>query len=172
ALWPTGPRPLGAHPALTDRPGLIPGLRRHGPDVAEAMGEGPFVLVHSDLHEENMLSADGRLAFIDFGETFVGTAAWEFATFAYFTSWDLADALISAVAADGSEAIRLRRAASLLALAWGLIRWEQDRHMDLATDAFNEGFLRQTLARIDTATIGPMEIMGVQIRTIVHDNVA
>src|SRR4029077_20533943 len=45
-LWPTGPRPLGAHPALTERPGLIAGLRRHGPDVAEAMGDGPFVLVH------------------------------------------------------------------------------------------------------------------------------
>ena len=59
-----------------------------------------------------------------------------------------------------------------LALSWGLIRWEQDRGMALDTDAYNEGFLRQSLERIETATIGPMEIMGVQIRTIVHDNVA
>jgi Ser/Thr protein kinase RdoA (MazF antagonist) len=171
-LWPIGPRPLRVQPALAGHPALAASIDRHAGAVRAAMAEGPFVLVHSDLHGENILSEAGRLAFIDFGETFVGTAAWEVATFAYFTSWALADALVAELARDGLDVARVRRSASLLALSWGLIRWEQDRGMALDTDAYNEGFLRQSLARIETATIGPMEIMGVQIRTIVHDNVA
>ena len=89
--------------------------------VRAAMAEGPFVLVHSDLHEENILSDGGRgWPFIDFGETFVGAAAWEFATFAYFTSWDAGRR-----ADRGARRRRrrrrpaLRRAASLLALVVG-----------------------------------------------------
>ena len=171
-LWPTGPRSLADHPALADHPHLISRIARHADAVQAAMAEGPYVLVHSDLHEENILFDGRRLAFIDFGETFVGAPAWEVATFAYFTSWVTADALIVAIARSGQDTAGLRRASAFLALSWGLIRWEQDRGMQLLTDEYNEGFLRQTLGRIETATIGPMEIMGVQIRTIVHDNVA
>jgi hypothetical protein len=171
-MWPIGRRPVTAHPALAGRPGLAARIDLCASDVRTAMGERPFVLVHSDLHEENLLSDGDRLAVIDFGETFVGSAAWEFASFAYFTSWALADAVIGAFAVDGRGAARWRRSATWLALPFGLVRWEQDLDMRLDTGAYNEHFLRQTLERIETATIGPMEIMGVQIRTIVHDNVA
>ena len=91
---------------------------------------------------------------------------------AYFNSWDLADAVLVRYLDDPAEAPAWRAEVALLALSFGLCRWEQDIDMALDTDAYNEGFLRQTLGRIETATIGPMEIMGVQIRTIVHDNVA
>ncbi len=171
-IWPIGDRPLSAHPALAGRPALRARVERHANAVQAAMERPPLVLVHSDLHEENMLSDGDRLSFIDFGETFVGAAAWEFASIAYFTSWALADAILVRYLDDPAAASAWRSDVALLALSFGLCRWEQDLDMALDTDAYNEGFLRQTLGRIETATIGPMEIMGVQIRTIVHDNVA
>lgn len=171
-IWPIGGRPLAAHPALADRPALRTRVERHAAAVQAAIARPPLVLVHSDLHEENMLFDGERLAFIDFGETFEGAAGWEFASMAYFTSWDLADAVLVRYLDDPAEAPAWRAEVALLALSFGLCRWEQDIDMALDTDAYNEGFLRQTLGRIETATIGPMEIMGVQIRTIVHDNVA
>jgi len=85
-VWPVGGRPLEAQPALAGRPALRAALARHAVAVRAAMVRRPLVLVHSDLHEENMLFDGHRLAFIDFGETFVGAAAWEFASIAYFTS--------------------------------------------------------------------------------------
>ena len=171
-IWPIGGRPASAHPALAGRPALRARVERHAAAVHAAMERPPLVLVHSDLHEENMLSDGDRLAFIDFGETFVGAAAWEFASIAYFTSWDLSDAILVRYLADPAAASAWRADVAFLALSFGLCRWEQDLDMALDTDAYNEGFVRQTLRRIETATIGPMEIMGVQIRTIVHDNVA
>jgi aminoglycoside phosphotransferase (APT) family kinase protein len=171
-IWPIGGRPLSAHPALAGRPALRARVERHAIAVQAAMERPPLVLVHSDMHEENMLSDGDRLAFIDFGEAFEGAAAWEFASIAYFTSWDLSDAILVRYLDDPAAALAWRADVALLALSFGLCRWEQDIDMALDTDAYNEGFLRQTLGRIETATIGPMEIMGVQIRTIVHDNVA
>jgi len=171
-VWPMSDRDLAGHPALAGRPALQAQIARHAAAVRATLERGPFVLVHSDLHEENMLSEGDRVGVIDFGETFTGVAAWEFASIAYFTSWDLADELLVRYLDDPSDGVGWRADIALLALSFGLCRWEQDLEMALPTDAYNEGFLRQALGRIETATIGPMEIMGVQIRTIVHDNVA
>ena len=175
-LWPIGPRPLGAHPALAGHPGLAAALDRDRDAVRAAMAEGPFVLVHSDLHEENILSDGGRLAFIDFGETFVGTAAWEVATFAYFTVVGRWPTHWTRTLAGEWRRRRPASAvsASLLALSWGLIRWEQDRRRDGPRHGrpTTRASCGRPSPRIQTATIGPMEIMGVQIRTIVKDNVA
>jgi len=171
-VWPVGGRSLYEHPALVGRPALRLRIEPYAADVRAAIDGRPVVLVHSDLHEENILSDGDHVAFIDFGETFVGAAAWEFASIAYFTSWELADAILVRYLADPREAGVWRSGVALLALSFGLCRWDQDLEMALETDAYNEDFMRRSLARIETATIGPMEIMGVQIRTIVHDNVA
>ena len=65
--------------------------------------------LHSDLHEENILDADGALGIIDFGEALIGPAAWEFASLGYFMDWPFADATLAAYATDGAELARLRK---------------------------------------------------------------
>ncbi len=171
-IWPIGGRPLAAHPALADRPALRARVERHAAAVHAAIARPPLVLVHSDLHEENMLFDGERLAFIDFGETFVGAAGWEFASMAYFTSWDLADAVLVRYLDDPAEARRLARRGRapgpvVRAVPLGAGHRHGARHRRL-----QRGVPAPDPGRIETATIGPMEIMGVQIRTIVHDNVA
>ena len=114
-------RPLAAHPALVGRPALRPGSSVTRRPSRRRWRDRPLVLVHSDLHEENMLSDGDRLAFIDFGETFVGAAAWEFASIAYFTSWDARRRRPRRFAADDPAMRRAWRATvALLALSFGL----------------------------------------------------
>ncbi len=174
-MWPLGDGRLAEHPALADRPALAGRLEALGGTVREALLRGPAVTLHSDLHEENTLDADGFVSVIDFGEAFVGPAAWEFGSLAYFADWEFADRVLDAyldgsVQVDGHQvdghqigsdrvdgsgrvdsdqvASPRRRDASLVALCFGLFRWWQDRDMDLAQDAHNEDFLEATIARV------------------------
>jgi Ser/Thr protein kinase RdoA (MazF antagonist) len=158
-LWPLGDGRLAEHPALADRPALAARLEALAGRVREALLRGPAVTLHSDLHEENTLDADGFVSVIDFGEAFVGPAAWEFASLAYFADWAFADRVLDAYL-DGSDQVGSdqvgsdqvasprRQDASLVALCFGLFRWWQDRDMDLAEDAHNEGFLEAAMARV------------------------
>ena len=107
-----------------------------------------MVLVHSDLHEENILAEDDRLGFIDFGETFRGTAAWEFASIAYFLGWPMADAVLDAYLPTPADVASWVPPVTRLALSFGLSRWEQDRDMGVDEEAHDRGFLQATLDRL------------------------
>ena len=147
-IWPLGEARLDDHSALAHRDALRARLDAQAPAVRLALDRGPAVLLHSDLHEENILDANGALGVIDFGEAFIGPAAWEFAALGYFMDWPTADAALAAYAHDASERARLHADATAIALCFGVYRWAQDRRLNLDEDAYNEAFLLQTLARM------------------------
>jgi aminoglycoside phosphotransferase (APT) family kinase protein len=140
-FWPFDGAGLRDHPALIDRPNLAKGLESQVARIKDVALAGPVALIHADLHEENILEDGRRLTFIDFGEAFIGSADWEQATFAYFMGWELADQAIGILGSD-------RGRSAALGLSFGVHRWRQDRRMGLDEDAYNELFLRSTLARL------------------------
>jgi Ser/Thr protein kinase RdoA (MazF antagonist) len=139
---------LARHPAWPDHRELLERVGEHAAAAIDDALAGPMVLVHSDLHEENVLEAeDGQLGFIDFGETFRGAAAWEFASIAYFLGWPIAESVLAAYRA-GSSVDAWAAPVARLALSFGLSRWEQDRSMGVDEEAHDEAFLRASLARL------------------------
>ncbi|MCT9003049.1 phosphotransferase family protein [Microbacterium memoriense] len=147
-LWPLGHARLEDHAALADRPHLRERLQAHAPVVRAALESGTGVLVHPDLHEENILDAGGEIGVIDFGEALIAPAAWEFAAVGYFTDDATADATLSAYAADDAARVRLRADSTAIGLCFGVHRWAHDGDLSEERDAFNDTFLRRTLARM------------------------
>jgi aminoglycoside phosphotransferase (APT) family kinase protein len=146
-LWPFDRAELNEHPALVDRPELASAIEPHAPLIRRAALDGHMVIVHCDLHEENILEDDRRLGFIDFGECFVGTAGWDFAAIAYFGGWPLAERVLGAYR-DETLPIQLHAdPIAALALSFGLYRWQQDRRLGVDGDDYNHEFLRETVAR-------------------------
>jgi aminoglycoside phosphotransferase (APT) family kinase protein len=139
---------LADHPAWGDHRELLEAAAAHGPAAFDDAMSAPMALIHSDLHEENILESETGLAFIDFGETFRGTAAWEFASLAYFLGWPLADAVLAAYVGDAARLGRWHGPVSRLGLSFGLSRWEQDRSAGVDEEVHDEAFLRASLARL------------------------
>jgi aminoglycoside phosphotransferase (APT) family kinase protein len=139
---------LGFHPAWRGHRDLLAAIGKEAGAALDAALAGPTVLVHSDLHEENILEDRDHLGFIDFGETFRGAAAWEFASIAYFLGWPLADAVLAAYASSPAEVVRWTPPVTRLALSFGLSRWEQDRDLGVDGDEHDEAFLRASMARL------------------------
>ena len=154
-LWPLGDARLDGHPALPERPELVARLEPHADRIRGALLCGPGVPLHSDLHEENILDADGVPGVIDFGQALVGPAAWEFASIGYFMGWPMADAILASYL-DGGDADGGHPSSAdinAIALAFGVYRWAQDRAMALDTDTYNETFLLEMLGRITEAAL-------------------
>lgn len=147
-LWPFGAARIEAHPALVHRPELLSLIAGQAGAIRRAALDRPGVIVHSDLHEENILQDGRQLGFIDFGEVFVGSQAWEFAAIAYFGGWSLADRTLTAYLADQRDEPGWRTSIVALAVCFALYRWEQDLRLGLNDPAHSEAFLRETLARI------------------------
>jgi aminoglycoside phosphotransferase (APT) family kinase protein len=147
-LWPFGGARLAAHPALAERRELRARIDGQARTVTQAALDGPAVVVHSDLHEENILQDGRRIGFIDFGESFVGSADWDFAALAYFGGWLLAERTLAAYLSDEGDFERRRASIAAVSLSFGLFRWQQDRRMGVDDEAHDESFLRESLARI------------------------
>ena len=147
-FWPLGSVGLEAHPPLASRPDLPRRIEPHAPVVRAALLGGPAVILHSDLHEENLLEADGLVHVIDFGEALVGPAAWEIASIAYFLGWEVADATLDALIEDTAERERWRADAAAVGLAFGVYRWHQDHELGMDEDVHDEAFLEATLRRM------------------------
>lgn len=148
SLWPFGAARLTAHPALADRPELQAGIEEQAHTVITAALDRPGVVVHSDLHEENMLQDGRRIGFIDFGESFVGSADWDFAALAYFGGWLLAERTLAAYLPDERDFERRRASIAAVALSFGLFRWQQDRRLGVDDEVHDESFLGESLARV------------------------
>lgn len=153
-LWPIGGAGLEVHPALGDDASTVARLEIHADSIRTALAVEPGVLLHTDLHEENILDADGRCSFIDLGEAFVGPSAWDLAALAYFLGWSSADPIIDAYATGGGDVARRRRDATEIALCFGVHRWRQDRELGFDDDAHDRGFLEETLGRADDRSAG------------------
>jgi aminoglycoside phosphotransferase (APT) family kinase protein len=153
SLWPFDETHLAAHPALVDWPDLAKALEIQAGQIEAAAIGGRVAIIHADLHDENILEDEDRLSFIDFGEAFIGSIDWEYATLAYFMGWEFADHSIGALRSDPRDAANRRRSAAALALSFGVHRWTQDRRNGLDEDSHNESFLRSSLVRL--AQVGP-----------------
>lgn len=147
-LWPLAEASLDTHSALADRAWVRAQLEGRAPAVRIALDRRPGVLLHSDLHEENVLDSSGTLGIIDFGQALIGPAAWEFAALAYFMDWSSADAVLAAYTRDATELTRLRTDATAIGLCFGVHRWAQDRERGLDEDPYDEAFLLETLSRM------------------------
>jgi aminoglycoside phosphotransferase (APT) family kinase protein len=147
-LWPFGGVQLDEHPALVDRPELASAIEGHALAIRRAALGGHPVIVHSDLHEENILEDDGRLGFIDFGECFVGAAGWDIAAIAYFGGWPLAEGVLAAYRDEPPSTRMPADPIAALALSFGLYRWQQDRRLGVDGDEHDNAFLHETLARL------------------------
>ncbi len=146
-FWPLGDARLEDHVPLAARPTLSARLVPHADAIRRALITGPTAILHSDMHEENVLEADGAIHVIDFGEALVGPAAWEIAATGYFLGWPVADALLDALVVDAAARDRWRREASAIALAFGVYRWHQDHELGMDEDAHDETFLEDSLDR-------------------------
>ncbi|MDQ3765452.1 MAG: aminoglycoside phosphotransferase family protein [Actinomycetota bacterium] len=117
-------------------------------DIRQVAATQPRVLVHGDLHEENILwplaeHPDGStVGFLDFGMASAGAAGWDFAALAYFLSWRISMIALTSYLHDG-ELSRMRRQAQLLALSFAHYRLVTAEDRDEICHAMD--FIDQTL---------------------------
>lgn len=154
-LWPCGGARLDRHLALAEREALRIRLEASRSLVFGALQRGPDVPLHGDLHEENILVAADGTGIIDFGEAFIGPAAWEFAALAFFAGWSLADAVLLSYTDSAAERRRLSEDATAIGLCFGTYRWAQARELAIDEDADIEEFLHETLTRMRPTTPQP-----------------
>ena len=96
------------------------GRRRSVQALLLAASEGPTGVVHSDLHREHLLvgAAGDLTGVLDFGDAFVGVAAWDFA----LLHWYYGPQTSRAVARHHPDGTQLHEQGRLLALALGLYK--------------------------------------------------
>ena len=83
-IWPFDGSDLGSHSVAFRWPELVSPLCERR-DAIRSAGAGPATVVHSDLHAEHLLVADGRLTgLLDLGDTFPGPAEWDIACLRYY----------------------------------------------------------------------------------------
>ena len=117
-------------------------------NIRQVAATPPRVLVHGDLHEENILwplaeHPDGStVGFVDFGMASVGAAMWDFAALAYFLSWPVSAIALTSYLHDG-DLPRVRRQTQLLALSFAHYRLVTAEDTDEVGHA--TAFLDQTL---------------------------
>ena len=116
----------------------------HRDTVTAALHTGPMVVLHSDLHDGNVLDDGGRLTFIDFGEALVGPLAWDLAATAFFLEWSVADQMI------GDDA-RLAATTAGIGLCFGAYRWHLSREHAFEDDEHDGAYLETCLTRLEEA---------------------
>jgi aminoglycoside phosphotransferase (APT) family kinase protein len=144
--WPFHDTPT--HPTLDCR------LSRWTDEIRQVIATQPRVLVHGDLHDENILwpladPPDGsKVGFLDFGMASVGAAAWDFAALAYFLSWQVAAIALMSYLQDDGDLARVTHQTQLLALSFAHHRLvtAQDNHEIRHATAF----IDQTLSALNS----------------------
>ncbi len=139
--WPFDDTPV--HPILGSR------LTCWAEDIRRVAATQPRVLVHGDLHEENILwpladHPDGStVGFLDFGMASAGAPGWDFAALAYFLSWRVSAIALTSYLQDNGDLSRVTRHTQLLALSFAHHRLvtAQDDEVSHST-----AFLNQTLS--------------------------
>lgn len=83
-IWPFDGSDLGDHPAIARWPARTKAIAARQDDILAA-GAAPACVVHTDLHRDHLLVADGRLAgILDFVDAFAGPAGWDDASLRYY----------------------------------------------------------------------------------------
>ena len=140
-FWPLDGSRLTDHPAIGEHPALVTAMEEHSNEVRARLLGGPVSILHSDLHEGNVLDVEGALTIIDFGEALVGPVAWDIAAVGFFMDWATADAVA------GHDAAMLKGAAGI-GLAFGAYRWHLSREHAFDDDEHDHAFLAACLSRM------------------------
>ena len=116
--WPFQPADLHAHPIADAAPQLLPRLAPYRSRLLSLFEDAACVPVHSDLHERQLHSIEGRLGgLLDFGDAMVAPALCDIGSFVGFHGAAQATWLLEGYTAD------VQRRAQLLAQAklWGIV---------------------------------------------------
>jgi aminoglycoside phosphotransferase (APT) family kinase protein len=118
--WPFDGSDLADHPVARLLPEAAPVAATQQQALLVAAAEGQTGVVHSDLHREHLLAgAGGELTgVLDFGDAFVGVAAWDFA----LLHWYYGPEISRAVARHHPGGTQVHEQGRLLALAVGLYK--------------------------------------------------
>lgn len=83
--WPFSPEPLTNHPSVREQPHLLEKLESLESVLFDFVNDGSPTLLHSDLHEGQLLESNGQLtALLDFNEAMVGSREWDLGSYLYF----------------------------------------------------------------------------------------
>lgn len=90
-IWPFDQSTIADHPVAGLAPELVPRLNQLTSSIMDA-ADGNRALVHSDLHPQHLLqSRFGELSgVLDFGDAFIGSAAWDIALLTHYYGPDIA----------------------------------------------------------------------------------
>ncbi|MEM9776980.1 MAG: aminoglycoside phosphotransferase family protein [Chloroflexota bacterium] len=151
-IWPFDDCHLEQHTLSNLDAHIAAQLKDLKPTIFKAATEDRAVLVHSDLHGEHIFEKDEKLTgVIDFGASFIGAPAWDFAVIAYYHGWAALEALLTGYTSSGKvqsyqlkQAQKLGVAVSLYKLAKGLKGRPTPKKLNKITD-----FLNQTMQAIE-----------------------
>jgi aminoglycoside phosphotransferase (APT) family kinase protein len=143
-MWPLDGSRLVDHPAIGEDPRLVAAMDAHADSVRSALVEGPRSVLHSDLHDGNVMDDGGRLTILDVGEALVGPVDWDIAAIAFFLDWPTADAVAAAL---GDPPDR-RPTVARIGLAFGAYRWHLSREHAFDDDDHDRAYLDACLARL------------------------
>ncbi len=126
AIYPFDGESLDQHTVSRVSPELITEIEAFRDEILRIGSTVDCALLHSDLHQQHVLIKDGRLSgVIDFGASFIGARAWEFATMAYYHGWENAESVIVPYASDLVERERLLLESKKLGIAIGLYKMDR-----------------------------------------------
>ncbi len=119
SIWPFDDSHLSNHPLVHIAPGAIGRVGALRSEILAA-GEERIGVLHSDLHQQHLLQGEGGglSAVLDFGASFVGSVAWDYAVLRWYYGAANADR----VAESRPEGAILSDAARCLAVAVGLYK--------------------------------------------------
>ena len=145
--WPFTAVPLDKHPSVRDQPSLKSGIQRLKNELSAIVKKGRSAVIHSDLHEKQLILSNGRLsALLDFNEAGVGRPEWDMGSYLYFHGEKCLNDLLDGYTNNSLEKMELsyrsRLASILIALHHGNRGCILDRpHRIKASRQFLKGIL-------------------------------
>lgn len=122
-IWPFDASSLAEHPVSVTDPHLVKQLLQLKPHVLELLANNEMVVTHSDLHGEHIFVQDGKLTgLIDFGVSFIGMPAWEFAVLAYHHGWVFTQEVLRGYSPSREAQENLLKQAQMLVIVVGLYK--------------------------------------------------
>lgn len=126
---PLEPQELAAHPALQAAPELAARVRAAVRRIRREIDGGRAVPCHSDLHERQFICRGGRLAaLIDFGDTTLADARWDFGSLFYFHGPRVLDDVLAGTGGDAAARRALAEGARLFSIGIALHHAARARH--------------------------------------------
>ena len=115
--WPMSQLALAEHPIGQTAPQFIKALSQVKDDILKLLGSSTSSIVHSDLHERQLICRADRLAaVIDFGDAMISDPAWDLASLYYFHGAQALNDTLQSYALNADEAKSLLHRAKLFSI--------------------------------------------------------